>query len=207
MVQELTKQVSLQKQNKNMQEIRIHGRGGQGVVTAAELIATAGFFAGLQTQAFPLFGVERSGAPISAFARISKEKIITRDQVYRPDFLIVQDSSLLSQKNIFSGYSEHTLIIINSEKSSKELASYIKKEVGIKIKEKNIYSAPATEIAIRIIGKNIINTVILGIFAKASQLLTLSDLEKAITKKFQNKDQEIIKKNLEAIKEAYDYQK
>ncbi len=77
----------------------------------------------------------------------------------------------------------------------------------IKIKEKNIYSAPATEIAIRIIGKNIINTVILGIFAKASQLLTLSDLEKAITKKFQNKDQEIIKKNLEAIKEAYDYQK
>ncbi|MFZ4648269.1 MAG: 2-oxoacid:acceptor oxidoreductase family protein [Patescibacteria group bacterium] len=190
-----------------MKEVRIHGRGGQGVVTAAELIATAGFLAGFETQAFPLFGVERSGAPISAFARLSTKKIIAKDQVYHPDFLIIQDSTLLNQKNIFSGISDQTLIIINSEQTSKELAIQIKKELSIKIREKNIFAAPATEIALRIIGKNIINTVILGIFAKVSQMLTLNDLEKAITEKFQNKGQDIVKKNIQAIKEAYDYQK
>jgi len=103
--------------------------------------------------------------------------------------------------------SEKTLVIINSHKSPKELAENIKKEIGLKIKEKNIFTAPATEIALRIIGKNIMNTVILGTFAKASGLINLSNLEKAIAKKFQEKGKEIVNKNIKAVKEAYEYQK
>ncbi|MCX6795247.1 MAG: 2-oxoacid:acceptor oxidoreductase family protein [Candidatus Falkowbacteria bacterium] len=190
-----------------MQEVRIHGRGGQGVVTGAELIAAAGFFAGLEAQAFPLFGVERSGAPISAFARLSNKAIITRDQVYHPDFLIIQDHTLLGQAHIFSGISERTLVIVNSENSPKEISLLIKKETGIKINEKNIHCAPATEIALRIIGRNIVNTVILGTFIKASKLFPLKNLELAISEKFQEKGKEIINKNLIAVREAYDYQK
>lgn len=187
-----------------MKEIRIHGRGGQGVVTGAELIASAGFFSGLEAQAFPLFGVERTGAPISAFARLSDKKIITKDQIYHPDFLIIQDQTLLSDKNIFTGISDKTIIVINSAKNKKELASQIKEILNINVKEKNIYSTPATEIALRIIGKNIVNTVILGSFAKVSGLIDLKSLEKAITEKFKNKGISIVQNNLKAIKEAYE---
>ena len=190
-----------------MKEVRIHGRGGLGVVTGAELIAAAGFFAGLEAQAFPLFGVERTGAPICAFARLSREPIITKDQVYHPEFLIIQDPTLLNHKSIFTGISANTLVVVNSGQTPKELAEIIKKASGIKISENNIFSAPATEIALRVIGRNIVNTVILGTFARASKLIGLADLEKAITEKFRGKGEEIVRKNLQAVKEAYDYQK
>ena len=86
-----------------MKEIRIHGRGGQGSVTAAELLAQAAFKDGKYSQAFPAFGVERRGAPVQAFARIADEKILTRAQVYFPDIIIVQDSTLLEVVDVFSG--------------------------------------------------------------------------------------------------------
>ena len=197
----------LPKFKNNMTEIRLHGRGGQGVVTGAELLATAGFFSGLEGQAFPLFGVERTGAPIMAFARLSEKPIILKEQIYHPDFLIIQDNTLLGQKNIFSGISNKTLIVINSPKTPKELAEFIFKETDIKINEKNIFSTPATEIALRILGRNIVNTVILGAFAKASGLINLKSLEKAIAEKFHDKGETIVKQNLNAIKEAYENQK
>jgi pyruvate ferredoxin oxidoreductase gamma subunit len=177
-----------------MEQIRIHGRGGQGVVTAAELLAIAAFYDGKEAQAFPNFGVERSGAPIQAFARISKEKIIIREQVYNPSVLIIQDATLIDSVDVFQGINANTKIIINAPKN---------RWPNLKIKSKHLYFSPATEIALEIIGKNIVNTVILGAFAKFTGLVSLVSLEKAIKEKFADKKEEIIEKNLVALRRAY----
>lgn len=176
-----------------LEQIRIHGRGGQGVVTASELIAISAFYDGLEAQAFPNFGVERTGAPIQAYTRISKEKILTREQVYEPTVLVIQDSSLLDSGNILKGINEKTKIIINAKENRwPELE-----------KRKNVFFSPATEIALEIIGKNIVNTVILGAFAKHTKLVSLESLKKAIKHKFKDKGEEIIKKNILAIEKAF----
>ncbi|NCT54973.1 pyruvate ferredoxin oxidoreductase [Candidatus Falkowbacteria bacterium] len=177
----------------NLEQIRIHGRGGQGVVTAAELIAIAAFYDGLEAQAFPNFGVERTGAPIQAYARISKKKITTREQIYEPTVLIIQDSSLLDSGNILAGISDKTKIIINAKENRWD-----------KLKnKKNLYFSPATEIALEMIGKNIVNTVILGAFAKYTKLVSLASLKKAIETKFKDKGEEIVAKNIKAIEKAF----
>lgn len=178
-----------------MEQIRIHGRGGQGVVTAAELIALAAFYEGFESQAFPSFGVERTGAPIQSFARISHEAIITREQIYDPSILIVQDSTLLKTVDVFTGCKKDTIIIINSaENKWPELNKRFKK----------IYFTAATEIALEIFGKNIVNTVILGAFAKHTNLVSLESLKKAIREKFQDKDQALIEKNILAVTKDYE---
>lgn len=178
-----------------MEQIRIHGRGGQGVVTAAELIALAAFYEGRQAQAFPSFGVERTGAPIQSFARISSHPIITREQIYAPSILIVQDPTLLETVDVFSGTTKNTVVIINStENKWPELNTRFKK----------LYFTAATEIALEIFGKNIVNTVILGAFAKHTNLISLESLKKAITEKFKDKDQTIIEKNILAVTKDYE---
>jgi len=101
-----------------MEQVRIHGRGGQGVVTAAELIAIAAFTQGKYSQAFPNFGVERSGAPIQSYARISDQEIITHEQIYEPSVLIIQDATLIGHVDVFSGSDKNTIIIINGEKKN-----------------------------------------------------------------------------------------
>ena len=176
-----------------LEQIRIHGRGGQGVVTAAELIAMAAFYDGLESQAFPNFGVERSGAPIQSYARISKEKIYTREQVYKPSVLIIQDSSLLDNPNILLGSDINTKIIINAKENIWPILK----------NKKNVFFSPATEIALEIIGKNIVNTVILGGFAKYTKLVSLASLEKAIKEKFKEKGEIIINKNIKAVRKAF----
>ena len=99
-----------------MRELRIHGRGGQGSVTAAELIAVAAFEGGVFSQAFPAFGVERRGAPVQAFVRFDTSKIRLRSQVYEPDYIIVQDSTLIRDVNVFQGVKPGGIVIINTEK-------------------------------------------------------------------------------------------
>lgn len=177
-----------------MKQIRIHGRGGQGVVTAAELIAIAAFKDGKEAQAFPVFGVERTGAPIESYARIDDNPIITKEQVYNPDILIIQDSSLLESVDVLKGATDKTLIIINTPKN--------KKELKIKLPPENIYTVDATKIALEIIGKNIVNTIILGAFAKNTGMVSLGSLKKAIRQKFADK-KELIDKNIKAIEKAY----
>lgn len=135
-----------------MEQIRIHGRGGQGVVTAAELIALAAFYDGHEAQAFPSFGVERTGAPIQSFVRISNQAIITREQIYEPTVLIIQDATLLETVDVFTGCQKNTLIIINAKEN---------KWPKLTAKFSRVYFSPATEIALEIFGKNIVNTVIL----------------------------------------------
>ena len=189
-------------------QTRVHGRGGQGVVTAAELIALAAFYDGKESQAFPFFGVERSGAPIMAFARISNNKIKTREQIYNPDFLIIQDATLIFDAGILSGSSDKTILLINSTQTKaevfKELKQASKKNKQIlKIKLTNIFCTPATEIALEFIGKNIVNTVILGALAKHGTLFSLEALKKAVTHKLGTKGVNILNKNLAAIDKIY----
>ncbi len=181
--------------NNHMIEIRIHGRGGQGAVTAAELIAIAAFKDGLQAQAFPSFGVERTGAPVESFARIDDRPILTREQIYAPNVLIVQDYTLLSTVDITRGADKKTIMIINTAKA--------KDELKINLPENNIYTIDATKIALEIIGKNIVNTVILGAFAKATGLVSLKSLLEAVEEKFAG-NENLIAKNIEAIKRAYE---
>ncbi len=189
-----------------MTEIRLHGRGGQGTVTAAELIAEAAFYDGKFAQAFPSFGIERRGAPVEAFVRISDQPILLRSQIYEPDYLIIQDASLISAANTFRGAKKNTFIIINTEKEPKKLFSQIaKSQIAKRIKTDNeliissnphkirsaiseikirsaiseiknikIQTVPATQIALEILGKPIINTVLLGAFAGASILAGLA---------------------------------
>ncbi len=182
-------------------QIRVHGRGGQGVVTAAELIALAAFYDNKEAQAFPFFGVERSGAPIMAFARISNQIIKTREQVYHPDFLIIQDATLVGDEGILNGCTTQTKLIINSSKNKEEIFKELKNNKNIKLN--NIYTTPATEIALEFIGKNIVNTVILGSLAKHSNLFSLNSLKKAVATKLKDKGEKILNKNLEAIAKIY----
>jgi len=178
-----------------MEQIRIHGRGGQGVVTAAELIAIAAFKENKYAQAFPHFGVERSGAPIKSYARISSTPILTRERVYKPSVLIIQDHTLLEGgEDITQGIDKKTLIIINAPKGY---------TLTKKLPTKKVYISPATEIALNIFGKNIVNTVILGALAKHSNLIGIKSLKKAVHEKFREKGKTIIKKNIMAIELAY----
>ena len=193
----------------NCLQVRVHGRGGQGVVTAAELIALAAFYDNKEAQAFPFFGVERSGAPIVAFARISTEKIKTREQVYYPDFLIIQDASLLDEANILNGSHSSTKILVNSPDGSQVIWNKLKiscktNKQKFVIKPENVYSCHATEIAMEIIGKNIVNTVILGALAKNSDLISIEGLKKAVTQKFKSKGTAILQKNITAILKIYE---
>ncbi len=175
-----------------MIEIRLHGRGGQGTVTAAELIAEAAHFDGKFAQAFPSFGIERRGAPVEAFVRISDRPILLRSQIYKPDYLIIQDPTLIGAVNVFEGAGKNTFAVINTEKNPKEL-KYLPKDIKIQ-------TIPATQIALEILGKPIINTILLGAFAGASCLLSPLSLQKAIVERFKD---EIAQKNLKAMNTAY----
>ncbi len=180
-----------------MIQIRIHGRGGQGVVTSAELIAIAAFKAGKEAQAFPSFGVERTGAPIEAYARIDIKPIRLREQVYHPDIIIIQDDSLVGALDLTKGGGPRTKIIINTRRSAEESAKLLAAPA------KNIHTVDATEIAFSIFKKNIINTVILGVFSSVTGLISLDQLKAAIKEKFEDKGQEIIGKNIKAAETAY----
>jgi len=175
-----------------LKEIRIHGRGGQGSVTAAELIAVAAFEDGKWSQAFPYFGTERRGAPVTAFARISDKKIRVRSQIYEPDYVIVQDPSLLSIVDVASGIKKDGLIIVNSEKEPSEL----KMDTAATVR-----TIDATTLAIKILGVPIVNTALLGAFAGASGQIRLESVSKAIKERFPGK---IGEKNVEAVRQAYE---
>jgi len=178
-----------------MKQIRIHGRGGQGVVTAAELIAMAAFKDGQEAQAFPSFGVERTGAPIEAFARIDSQPIRTREQVQDPDVIIVQDASLLATVDVAKGAKPNTIAIINTAQD--------KTGLKINLPPERVFTIDATKIALEELGRNIVNTVILGAFAKQSKLVSLKGLEEAIMEKFKSKGA-VAEKNLKAVRRAFE---
>jgi pyruvate ferredoxin oxidoreductase gamma subunit len=175
-----------------MKEIRFHGRGGQGAVTAADILATAAFYDGKYCQAFPFFGVERRGAPVMAFARISDKFIRQRNQIYEPDYIMVQDATLLDTIDVSQGLKSDGKAIINTEKKSEELNIETDAE---------IYTVNATKIALDILGVPIVNTAMLGTFAAVTGQVTLDSLKKAIKKRFPEK---LAAKNVSAVESAHD---
>jgi len=158
-----------------MIEIRIHGRGGQGNVAAAELLSIAAFKDGKFSQAFPSFGAERVGAPVMAFVRIADKKIRTREDVQNPDYLIVQDSNLIGSVPVLDGLKPDGLILVNSEKKPEELQ--------LKTSAK-VETIPATEIALEIIGRPIPNAIMIGAFCTITGLVSLDAVQEAIMGKF-----------------------
>ncbi|MDK2825545.1 pyruvate ferredoxin oxidoreductase, gamma subunit [Methanolobus vulcani] len=174
-----------------MKEIRIHGRGGQGSVTAAELLAVAAFADGKFSQAFPAFGVERRGAPVQAFTRINNEPIRLRSQIYEPDYVIVQDPTLLEVVDVASGLKEDGILIINSDFDADKF------DLDTKAK---IMTVNATKIALDIIGRPIVNTVLLGAFAGATGEIEPESIMEAVKERFPGK---VGERNAEAIQEAY----
>ena len=158
-----------------MKEIRLHGRGGQGVVTAAELIAQAAFADGKFSLAFPAFGSERMGAPVQSFVRISDHPIRARNQLYEPDYLIVQDATLIGSIDVAKGLKKGGLMIVDTEKDPKDL--------GIKI-DGTILTIPASKIAMEVIGRAVQNTTLLGYFAGVTGLISFEGVKKAIEHRF-----------------------
>jgi pyruvate ferredoxin oxidoreductase gamma subunit len=181
--------------NMVLREIRIHGRGGQGGVTAAELLAKAAFKEGKWVQAFPFFGAERRGAPVKAFARIADEPILIRSQVYNPDYVIVLDHMLLDVVNIVEGLKKEGIVIINTQKKPEEVS----------IKEYRVATVDATSIALElkllVAGLPVLNTPILGAFAKATEEVTLESVVQTIKEMWPGKAGE---KNAKAAMLAYE---
>ena len=179
-------------------EIIILGRGGQGAVTSAYVLAKAAFYDGKESQAFPFFGVERRGAPVMSFCRISEEKIKTREQIYHADYLIVLDPALVSDVKIENKVKEKGKILVNSSTCPQALQKIQKKA--------EVICADATSIAIEIIGKPFVNIPMLGAFASVSGLISMKSLEKAIEDMFAEK-KKIADLNKKATERLYNLMK
>jgi pyruvate ferredoxin oxidoreductase gamma subunit len=162
-------------------EVRIHGRGGQGVVTAAELLSVAAFDEGRHAQAFPSFGSERTGAPVVSFCRFGDTPIRTREPIAEPDALIVQDPTLLHQVDLFSGLKPGGYVLINSSRGFAELGL---SELGERFRPERLLTAPATDLARRHLGRPLPNAALLGGFAALTRALQLSSVTAAIRERF-----------------------
>jgi pyruvate ferredoxin oxidoreductase gamma subunit len=167
-----------------MFQVRIHGRGGQGVVTAAEMLSIAAFIEGRHAQAFPSFGSERTGAPVVAFCRIDDNEIRVREPIAEPDALIVQDPTLLHQVDVFSGLRPDGYILINSARSFDELGLA---ELVERYRRERLLTVPATDLAREHLGRPIPNAVLVGGFAALSGLISLESVTEAIREKFPGK--------------------
>ena len=180
-----------------MFEVRIHGRGGQGVVTAAEMLSIAAFLEGAHAQAFPSFGSERTGAPVVAFCRISDREIRLREPVMEPEALIIQDPTLLHQVDVFGGLKPEGYILLNTNRSFAELGlgDFVKTR-----RQDRLFTLPATEIGRKHLGRPIPNVPLIAGFAALSGMLKLDSVHKAIHDKFSGK---VADGNVAAATEAY----
>ncbi|MBI4183168.1 MAG: 2-oxoacid:acceptor oxidoreductase family protein [Proteobacteria bacterium] len=167
-----------------MFQTRIHGRGGQGVVTAAELLSVAAFMEGKYAQAFPSFGSERMSAPVTAFCRIDEREIRRREPVSRPDALIIQDPTLLHQVDLFAGLAPTGYILINTTRTLAELGL---DEFVANFPPRHIATVPATELALKHVGRPVPNAALLGGFAAVTGRIRLASVEAAIQEKFPGK--------------------
>lgn len=164
-----------------MFSVRIHGRGGQGVVTAAELLSTAAFAEGLEAQAFPSFGSERMGAPVVAFCRIDTRPIRLREPIAEPDAVVVQDPTLLHHVDVFGGLAADGYMLINSTRTIAELGL---EELHERHHPERVISVPASEIARACLGRPIPNVALLGALARLTGLIALGSLEAVVRQRF-----------------------
>ena len=167
-----------------MFQVRIHGRGGQGVVTAAEMLSIAAFLEGRHAQAFPSFGSERTGAPVVAFCRIDEREIRLREPVLEPDALIIQDPTLLLQVDVFGGLARDGYVLINTSRSFEALGLA---EFARTLRAERLRTVPATELALKHVGRPLPNAALLGGFAAMSGRISLDSVAAAIREKFEGK--------------------
>jgi pyruvate ferredoxin oxidoreductase gamma subunit len=180
-----------------MFEIRIHGRGGQGVVTATEMLSVAAFQQNRHAQAFPSFGSERTGAPVVAFCRIDDKEIRLREPIMEPDALIIQDPTLLHQINVFAGLKADGYVLLNTSHSFEAigLGDFVKER-----KPERLCTLPATELGLKHIGRPIPNVPLIAGFAALSGMIKLESVINAIKEKFSGK---VAEGNIAAATEAY----
>jgi len=180
---------------KKLLEFRWHGRGGQGAWTASELLARTALSEGKYIQSFPEFGPERMGAPVTAFTRISTEPIRLHCVIHDPDVAVVLDNTLLKTVPVTAGINrDDGIIIVNSAEDPATVRGDLRIEKG------QVWTVPATEIALKILGAPITNTAMLGTVAKATNVVTLEGIEKTVKGRF---NAVLAEKNFAVIKQAY----
>ena len=181
-------------QRGHLEEVRWHGRGGQGAVLGASMLGSAAaLYEGRYAVSFPSFGAERRGAPVQAFTRISDRTIRTRSQIYHPTVIIVLDDTLLDVVNITDGAREGATILVNTRKSKAQL-----KKIPDSL---NVTTVDATAIAREYIGVAIVNTAMLGALAGATDIVSLDSIKKAIAGTLPEK---IVDRNIAAAEAAYE---
>jgi pyruvate ferredoxin oxidoreductase gamma subunit len=179
-------------------QIRIHGRGGQGVVTGAEMLSVAAFIEGRHAQAFPSFGSERTGAPVVAFCRIAEKEIRLREPIQDPDCLILQDPTLLKVVDVFAGLRPDGFLLVNSNKSFDDLHL---RAIADKLPRGHAVIVPATDLALKHVKRPAPNAALLGAFAALTGLVHFDSVKQAIRRAFPGKVGEA---NIAAAQEAYD---
>jgi pyruvate ferredoxin oxidoreductase gamma subunit len=162
--------------------VRFHGRGGQGVVTAAELLSLAAFNDGLEAQAFPSFGSERMGAPVVAFCRVDDHPIRLREPIAEPDAVVVQDPTLLHHVDVFGGLAADGYVLVNSARSLAELGLA---ELQERHRPERMLTVPAGELAREHLGRPIANAALLGALAALTGIVTMDSLRAAIDARFE----------------------
>ena len=176
-------------------EIRWHGRGGQGAVTASEIVAAAAILEGYNALAFPEFGAERRGAPVRAYTRISNEPVMPRTPITRPDIVVVLDPSLLGP-SVVEGLKPGGVLVVNHTRKPEEVAETV--NVGSRVK---VAVVDATGIALKRLGRPTVNTAILGALIRATGIVSLSSIVSLVENRFPGKLGEA---NASAVREAYD---
>ena len=180
-------------------EVRWHGRGGQGAKTAALLLADAAFNTGKYIQGFPEYGPERMGAPITAYNRISDERINIHSNIYEPDYVVVVDETLITSVDVTAGLKETGAIIINTDKSPEQVKKYLKGYAG------KVCTIDARKISEEALGKNIPNTPMLAAVVKVGKLMDenafIEDMKESLAHKFATKP-EVIEGNISAVQRA-----
>ena len=183
----------------NIMEIRWHGRGGQGAKTASLLLADAAFMAGKYVQSFPEYGPERSGAPITAYNRISDERCSIHSNIYEPDYVVVVDETLLESVDVTAGLKEDGAIVINSAKSGEELRPLLNGYQG------KVYTVDAGTLSRKHLGNYFPNTPMLAAIVAISECVEpeafMKDMAEAYSNKFADKPQ-VIKGNLGCLEET-----
>ena len=180
-----------------MFQIRIHGRGGQGVVTAAELLSVAAFEEGGYAQAFPTFGSERTGAPVVSYCRIDDREIRVREPIVEPDALIVQDPTLLHQVDVFGGVGKDAYVLINTAGTAATLGI---EELAARLRPERVLTVPATDLAREHLGRPLPNAALLGGFAALTAIVSIAAVAAAIRQRFPT---EIAESNIAAAEAAH----
>ena len=175
-----------------MIEIRLHGRGGQGAVTASRLLATAAFLENKHSQSIPMYGTERRGAPVTAFVRIGEKNKMVRSLIHEPDYVVVLDSLLRKTVNITEGLKDDGMLILNSSAAPDEIEL---------LKNYRVATVDATGIALETLGRPITNTAILGAFVKATGAIRLESVIDAVKQQWKGRLGEV---NVKAVEAAYE---